>query len=330
MRTDTNRRAVIVGLFIALSITLFGGAILTVGDLGERFTRKIAVSAVFDDVGGLQVGDNVWFSGLKVGTVRTLGFHGGPTGSAVEVGFAINRAAAEFIPADAVARVGTDGLIGNKIVVLYDGTPGGPLVADGAVLEVGASVTTDDMKDMLQRNNENLLAITADLRALTSQLASSEGSAARLIADDTLYPKLEATVSALEVASANAQQLTASLSTFAGKLNREGSLPNDLATDEELYGSLTDSIRDLRQVTEHATAVVARLDRGTADPTTPAGVVLGDPQAAADLKSVLSNLDEGSRLLSEDLEAMQHNVLLRGYFKKREREREKAAAPPAE
>ena len=68
----------IVGLFIAFGGLVLGGGILTVGDLNDTFTRKVEVSAVFEDVNGLQEGDNVWFSGVKVGTVDTVQTSGEP------------------------------------------------------------------------------------------------------------------------------------------------------------------------------------------------------------------------------------------------------------
>jgi phospholipid/cholesterol/gamma-HCH transport system substrate-binding protein len=323
--SSDRRQAVLVGLFVTLVAAILAGAVLTIGDLNATFTRKIGISVVFDDVGGLKAGDNVWFSGLKIGTVRRLEFHGG---SEVEVDLAIDREAAAYIPADATAHIGSDGLIGNRIVVIADGTAGGPLVEDGAQLVAIASVSTDDMKEMLQQNNENLLAITADLRALTSKMASGEGTVGRLLGDEEMYPKLQSTVSSLETASASAQDLTAQLALFSQKLNKEGSLPNDLATDKELYASLTASVNDLKAVTERANVLVARLDESAKNPNTAAGALLSDDQAAADLKETLSNLSEGSKLLNEDLEAMQHNLLLRGYFKKKEKEEAKNPPPP--
>jgi phospholipid/cholesterol/gamma-HCH transport system substrate-binding protein len=62
-------------------------------------------------------------------------------------------------------------------------------------------------------------------------------------------------------------------------------------------------------------------------------VLVADPAAGADLKSVLVRLDTSAQLLTEDLEAAQHNFLLRGYFRKQERAAARAArdaAPPRE
>lgn len=138
------RQAVVVGLFVAVGVVLLAGGILTIGNLRNTFTRKVAVTVVFDQVGGLQTGDNVWFSGMKVGTVQSLAFHGG---SDIEVGLTIDREAAQYIPKDVLAKVGSDGLIGNRIVVLYDEPQGGPVAEDGDVLQAGKAISTEEQHD---------------------------------------------------------------------------------------------------------------------------------------------------------------------------------------
>ncbi len=305
-------------------------AVLTIGDINDTFTRKIEVGAVFGDVNGLQSGDNVWYSGLKVGRVDGLEFH---SDSTVEVRMLVDREAAGYIPMDALARLGSDGLIGNRIVVLYGGDPAGASVEDGAILAAGASPSTEDIKAMLQTNNENLLAITTDLKLLTARLAAGDGVAGRLLTDEALSTRVDDTVTALRAAAARADTIAVSVDRFAEHLNRPGALPNDLVTDQRIYPSLVAAGDELEQAARAASGAVARVEAGLADDGSPLGVLVADPAAGADLKSVLVRLDTSAQLLTEDLEAAQHNFLLRGYFRKQERAAARAArdaAPPRE
>lgn len=304
-----------LGVFVTFGALLFAAGLFTIGDLNDTFDRKLTVSTVFDDVGGLDVGNNVWFSGVKVGTVRRMGFRDGPN---VDVTLAIDASVAPFIPGDAQAKVGSDGLIGSKIVVLYGGTNGGPPVHEGSVVAAGDVASTEDMIATLVQNNDNLLSVTSDLRTIAHDLAEGRGSAGKLLADDTLYTELGSTVSSLEAASS-------SLAAFSGKLNAPGGLANDLVSDTETFAKLTTSARNLEQATSRANGMVDQLDRRLADDDGAIGALLNDAGAGADLKQTLVNLSEGSRLLNEDLEAAQHNFLLRRYFRRQERDQVSAA-----
>lgn len=323
MNPSPKRQAVIVGLFVTLALLILAGGILTIGDLNDTFTHKVVARAVFDQVNGLKAGDNIWYSGLKVGTVKKLTFVGG---AKVEVLLNIDQEATPFIRKDALAKLGSDGLIGNRIVVIYDGTAEAKPIENGDELKIGTMVSTEEIMTMLQTNNKNLLAITTDLKGITAKISAGEGTVGKLLTDDALYTNVTDAVETLKVASTNARQMTASLATFSAKLNQKGSLFNDLATDQTTYASLTGTVDSLKHVGERATTVVDSLAQSVADPSTPVGVLLHDKPAGGDLRSTLDNLERGSLLLNDDLEALQHNFLFRGFFKKRAKEAAKAAA----
>lgn len=323
MKPSPNRQAVIVGVFVAFAVAILAGGILTIGDINDTFTRKVTVTTVFDEVGGLQRGDNIWFSGVKVGTVKKLSFHGG---SQVEVEMKVDRTATPFIHADALAKLGSDGLIGNKLVVIYAGTPEAPTLQDGDVLAAGTAVSTEEIMKTLQANNDNLLAITTDFKGISAKLARGEGTIGKLLGDDTLYTTTLQTVATLDTASQNARTLTSSLATFSADLNRPGNLPHDLVTDKTTYASLTGTVGDLRHAGEKASTMMDGVAAAVADPGTPIGTLIHDQAAGADVKVTLDNLNRGSVLLADDLEAAQHNFLLRRFFRKREKAAEKEAA----
>ncbi len=318
----TSRRAVFVGLFVAVALAIFGGAILAVGSLQNAFTPKIAVHAVFKDVGGLQSGHSVWSSGLRVGVVQKLAF---VEASKVDVTLMLNKAAVPYIPGDSLATVGSDGLIGNPIVVLSDGTPGSPPVQEGAMLAIGDAVSTTEIMETLQKNNENLVAITGDIKALTAKIRAGEGTLGRLLNEDALYTQVEAALADVKAASANAERLTASLARFSDQLNEPGQLPYDLVHDEEIMPSVRAAVASLEQTAAKAQELASGLADDMADPSTPVGVLLKDTDAGGDVKSTLSELERAMHLLNEDLIAIRSNFLFRPYFRKQERAEKKAA-----
>ena len=119
MDNQHSKRAVIVGIFIELGLLILVAAVLVLGGEQKRFGKTMQVKAVFDDVSGLKAGDNIWFSGVRIGTVRRIRF----TGQAqVEVDLSIEQKSHEFIRKDARCYIGSDGLIGNKVVNITGGS----------------------------------------------------------------------------------------------------------------------------------------------------------------------------------------------------------------
>ena len=111
-------RPVIVGIFILLGLAILIITIFTLGGQKKTFVKSFTINAVFNDVGGLMKGGNIWFSGVKVGTVKKISFTGN---SQVLVSMSIENAVQSHIHKDAKAKLGSDGLIGNKIVIIYGG-----------------------------------------------------------------------------------------------------------------------------------------------------------------------------------------------------------------
>ncbi len=316
MSNTPNRKPVIVGLFIALGITFLILAILSVGNLQSTFGKKISLSVIFDDVNGLKTGNNIWYSGVKIGRVEGMSFIGE---SKVKVDLKIEEKSRSFIKKNAKAKIGSDGLIGNRIIVIFGGTPDVPAVEDGDTLQVEYGISTETMMNTLQENNENLVGITADLKKITSKLSKSEGTLGKLLNEDDIYNNIMATISSLHKTSDQAQSITASLSQFSSKLNNKDGLANKILTDTAVFKSISKSVLELEQVTANANAFTRTLKESANDPKTPLGTLMKDEQTAAHLQAAIKNLEVTTQKLNEDLEALQHSFLMKKYFKKKDK-----------
>jgi phospholipid/cholesterol/gamma-HCH transport system substrate-binding protein len=314
MKESNNRRTVLVGFFIILGILFFLGGILMVGNLHETFKRKMEVVALFDDVNGLQKGNNVWFSGVKIGTVSSLHFYGK---SQVEVLIKIDTKTQQYIRQDAMVKISSDGIIGNKILIIYGGTSSAPEIQEGDTLGVEKTFSTEDMINTLQENNKNILEITNDFKVLSKNLVAGEGTIGKLLNDDAVYTNINAATASLKLASAKADQLVGSLNTFSSGLNKKGTLANELTTDTTVFKSVKASVFQLQQMADTASALLSNLKQAGTNPNSPIGVLLRDEASGARIKETIKNLESSSKKLDEDLEAAQHNFLLKGYFKKK-------------
>ncbi len=320
MNESPNKRAVIVGLFVIIGLVFFIAGILIVGNLRETFNQKIELISLFDDISGLQPGNNIWYSGVKIGTVNSLNFYGK---SQVEVSMNISVKSQKYIRKDAKVKISNDGLIGNKILVIYGGTDAFVQVREGDTLMVEKTFTSEDMINTAQENNKNILEITNDVKSITKKLAAGEGSIGKMLDDSLMYTNINATIVSLQKASAKAQQMLNSLADFSSNLNKKGTLANELTTDTVVFKSVKASVLQLQQMADTATALITNIKQISSNPNTSIGVLLHDEAAGASLKASLKNLESSSKKLDEDLEAAQHNILLRGFFKKKAKEAEK-------
>ena len=314
MNESPNKRAVIVGLFIFIGLMFLLGGILIVGNIRETFNNKMKVISIFDDVSGLKEGNNVWYSGVKIGTVSNMNFFGK---SQVEVILNIATKAQQYIRKDAKVKISSDGIIGNKIIVIYGGTTDFAQVEVGDTLAVERTFTSEDMINTLQDNNENLLTITSNIKTITNRLVDGDGTIGKLMNDTSVYANINAATVALHNATVKAEQMISSLATFSSALNKKGTLANELTTDTTVFNSVKASVTKLQQMADTAKMFVTNLKNAGSNPNSAIGVLLHDKEAGAYLKESMKNLESSSKKLDADLEAAQHNFLLRGYFRKK-------------
>jgi len=322
MRNLNGMKSILTGVFVLAGIAILLAGVFIIGGKDKTFKKSVVINAVFADVNGLAKGSNVWYSGVKIGIVKKVSF----VDKGVLVSFSIEEEVEQKIRKDTKVKLSTDGLIGNKIVVLFGGTAGSPEVENGNTLLVENGIGTEEIMATLQGNNQNLLAITNDLRVVSKALAEGKGTIGKLLTDPSLSNSLQATMATLNKAGSNAQVLTANLSNFSKKLNNEGYFLNDIATDTTIVASLKRTASQLNEMSQTATAAVQNLNATTAklnSSKSAVGVLLSDETAAVNIQNTLANLQEGSRKLDENMEALQHNFLLRGFFRKRDRAEEK-------
>jgi phospholipid/cholesterol/gamma-HCH transport system substrate-binding protein len=323
MKAINTNHPVTVGIFVFLGLVILIIAVFTLGGQKKTFAKAFAVNAVFNDVGGLQEGNNVWFSGVKVGIIKKVSFYGN---FQVLVTMNIEKTAASHIHKDAKAKIGSDGLIGNKIVIIYGGGIATAPVTKGDFLKVEKALSTEDMLATLQANNKNLLEITNNFKSITKKIDSGGGTIATLLNDASLSNKLKVTVNNLQAttanfdaASLNSKNVISNLQAFTSKLNAPGSLPNELVSDTTIFNNLKNTVIKLSVSANMASQFFDNLKitgESLNRTDNAAGVILNDTAVAASLKTIIKNLETSSEKLNEDLEAAQHNFLLKGYFKK--------------
>lgn len=319
MDRDENKRAVLVGIFIAAGLVIFIVGVLAYGNQRKSFSNGVHISAVFNDVNGLMKGNNIWFSGVRVGTISNIRFTGI---SQVYVSMNIDKSAQQFIHNNAGARISSEGFIGNKLIVIDGGSPDAPVIKDGDQLKAQQLMSTDDIMKTLQQNNQNLLAITSDFKVLSRKIVEGKGMVGQLLTDSALALHFRSVVRNLEATTQNTARMADQLNIYGVKLNSKNGFANKLVTDTATFKHLQQAVAQLNKTTATAQQFTDNLNKASSKLNTTdnaIGVLLNDPKAAAKVQTTIDYLQQSSVKLNDDLTAAQHNFLLKGFFKKRDK-----------
>lgn len=320
MNINENKRSLIVGLFTLIGLIILVVGILVLGSQQNKFSKNLVVKTYFSDVKGLKVGNNVWFSGVKVGIIKEIAFE---SIDKVRVIMAIQEKDSKFIRKDAVATLGSDGLIGNSIISLVGGSEQFPQIENDDVLKSGANGGIEQMLGLLQENGANLTVITQNFAKLSQQMVEGKGTVGALLTDDQIATDLKSSVASLSAVMSDANKSMNNLVSLTQKLNNDQGLIHDLTTDTKVFASLRESAAQLQGVTQTASALMENLSMTASrlnNKDNALGVLTNDPAAATEIKQILKNLNNSTEKLDQNMEALQSNFLFRGFFKKKAKE----------
>ena len=180
-----------LGVFMTIGILLFTTGIYYIGQKKRLFTTIFRLSAVFKNVSGLQVGNNVRFAGINVGTVEGIDII---ADTSIKVNMIIDKETQQFIKTDAKAFIGSDGLMGNKIINISPGTSNQNKIKDNDVIGTVQPVEIDQIWGQLKKTSDNTVLITNDLADIIKNIHSGKGTIGKLFMDTSLAKNLDQTM----------------------------------------------------------------------------------------------------------------------------------------
>jgi len=198
MDTHSPQFKVRLGLFVAGGLALFVLAIFIIGKQKNLFNPVFKLTTTFYNVSGLQVGNNIRFSGIVVGTVDNIGIINDST---VRVDMLIRKEVKQFIKSDSEVAVGSEGLIGDRLLTISQGSFDAPLAREGEQLESVEPVETDAIMLSLKVTAENAEVITQELAEIMTKINSGDGTLGRLIQDTTIARNIDQTIINLKKSS---------------------------------------------------------------------------------------------------------------------------------
>lgn len=198
MNTQSQTFKVRLGLFVTAGLVLFVLAIFVVGKQKNLFDPVIILHTRFNNVSGLQVGNTVRFSGINVGTVDNISIVNDTT---VQVSMLVQKDVQRFIKSDSEAGIGSEGLIGDRLVTISNGSPNSKSVTDGQLIGSNEPVETDAIMQSLEITAGNAAVMSEDLSQIVNKINNGDGALGRLINDEKIANNLDATMKNLKTSS---------------------------------------------------------------------------------------------------------------------------------
>ncbi|TVQ93280.1 MAG: MCE family protein [Bacteroidetes bacterium] len=297
-----------LGLFIAVGLAIFVIAIFYIGKQQHLFNPVFKVTTHFYNVSGLQVGNNVRFSGINVGVVDNIRII---TDSTVQVDMLIRRNVQEFIKADSEAAIGSSGIIGDRIVIIAQGSTRAAIVADGQHINSIEPVETDAIIASLQVTASSAEVITRELAEIMENINSGRGMLGRLIVDSAIAENVNQTI--------------------ANFMKSSEGLDETIEVTKENVFEFMEKLQLTVARTEIASnalgEIMVKINSGEGT----LGMLIQDTVVAHNLSQTMINVTETSKGLDEFMDAVNSSFFFRRYFRKLEEEKkrmEKEAPKP--
>lgn len=310
----STARTIRLGIMVITGTLLFTVAVYLIGQKQDMFSDTFNLRVVFNNVNGLQPGNNVRFSGINVGSVMSVNIQNDST---IEVVLRVKEEVRQFLKKDALVTIGTDGLMGNMIININPGKGNAPIVEDNALLQSYTRVKTDDILKTLNMTNENAAMLTRSLLDVVENIQHGKGTLSYLVYDTMLRINLFQSVENLQKATQKTNQLLANLQDMAGDIESgkglAGYLLRDTLTSNRLVATMTElqhASANIQQSTDSLKLFMQRLNSEKGAFHT----VMTDTVMARDLKETISNLNKGTAKFDENMEALKGSFLTRKYF----------------
>jgi phospholipid/cholesterol/gamma-HCH transport system substrate-binding protein len=323
MEKSTSQK-IRLGLFVIIGLTLFVLAVYFIGEKQKMFGETSNLKTVFTNVSGLQLGNNVRYSGLNVGTVRGINMKNDTT---IVVDMIIDKSIFEHINKDAIASISSDGLVGNMIINILPGKGIERAVVSGDTIHSVNRIRTEDVLNTLNTSNENISKITNDLLSITNKINTGKGTIGLLINDTLIGNDLKQTLHYLKITGKGTTVSIDNLNTIIRSLDDKNNLIGvikDTAMAHKIKSiiiNLDKSSKDVNKVITNLNGTILQIKEGKGA----LNYLSNDPKLVQKIDSTMTNINQASFRLNEDLEAVKHNFLFRGYFKKQAKAKAKAA-----
>jgi phospholipid/cholesterol/gamma-HCH transport system substrate-binding protein len=315
-----------LGIFVLSGLLFLILLLYMIGRNGNLFQATYTLKARFDNTQGLVVGNNVRFAGIETGTVKRISI---VNDSVIEVTMVIDKDMRRIIRKNAIVSIGTEGLVGNKLVNIVPSKSASSLAEDGDMLASRKAVDTDAMLRVLNSTNNDVAAIAAELRSTVQRINRSNGLW-ELIDDKSIPHNIRASVANIQSASGKTLSMVNDLNALVTDVRAGKGSVGTLLTDTSFAQNLNRAVLQIQTVGNEADSLagdirelIAGMEHDVTNGKGTVNALFKDSVLVTKLNASLDNIQMGTDGFNQNMEALKHNFLFRGYFRKMEKKNKK-------
>jgi phospholipid/cholesterol/gamma-HCH transport system substrate-binding protein len=329
---QNDKSVVKLGAFVLSALFLLIFALYLIGKSKNLFGSTVEIKTRFKNANGLMVGNNIYFSGLQAGTVKAIQLLDAST---VEVTMLIQDRMTTYIHRSATVSIGTEGLIGNKTINITPGLEPDLPIHDGDLLLAPKAIDRSEMLLALSKTNINVEDISAELSILVHRVNDSKALWS-LMNDNSLSPNLNKTLNNIGQASANVSRAAELLKDIVSDVKAGKGAAGTLLADTGFANDLKQAVSKMSVLGDKASGLVdefssmaGQVRNDLQDGPGAVHMVLTDSTLAANLILSLHHVERGTEAFDENMEALKHNFLVRGYFRRLAKKQRDTARKPS-
>lgn len=325
MRTINNIK---LGVFVLAGLAFLIALLYMIGRNSNLFQSTYSLKAQFDNIQGLVVGNNVRFAGIESGTVRRIKII---NDSIIEVTMIIDRSLKQVIRRNAIASIGSEGLVGNKVLNITPSLSSAPFAEEDDVIASKKTTDVDEMLHTLGKTSIDVAAIASELRTTVKRINNSL-ALWELLKDKSIPRNIAGSLENIHRATSKSGDIVNRIDSVIMDIRLGHGSVGALVKDTVFATNLNMAMIKLSSAATTADslgielrALVGNMDADISNGNGAANALFKDTAIVRKLHAGLDNLQKGTDGFNQNMEALKHSFLFRGYFKKIEKQKKKAA-----
>ena len=310
----------VVGAFVLSAVLLFSVGLFLIGNRHKAFTHHVDFFTKLNDVNGISPGSEVRVSGFEAGQVSGIEIPDRPS-EKFKLKLHVDDKLHNLIRDDSFVTVESNGLVGDKFLLIHEGSDQKQEAASGATLlakepiELSAVIAKmtgvmdqadaaiGDIKTKADGTLDAITTTVNNANALVTSIQSGKGAVGMLLTD-------QQTATAVKSAVGNAQQAAVNLNQVVVQAKQ---VMSDFQS-RDLFAKAEDTLNNAKDVSWQLAQTSQQVRLTLTDAL---GPDRSGENAADNIMETFSNINLATANMADDTEALKHEFFFRGFFKKR-------------